>query len=240
MQLPAITQPPKTRAACIDGPRPCPWSRCRHHIQGGACVLDIVAAHGPMRLEAIADTLGVTRQAVQQMETRALERLRQSTDALTAAHETGVFARKGARALPPDPDTDPDTMSDRELVRRVDDYYQKHVRIKRKRVSVIFGALTRARPFLARPDCLHSPKTGRRLRIAPAPAKKSNISHAALVITEALIAHQMTRHDLESQLAARFHLSGYKAHHITSRIYAGYGNPTWTRRALEILGIPPE
>jgi hypothetical protein len=30
--LPLVEQRPRTRAECVDGPRPCPWAGCRWHL----------------------------------------------------------------------------------------------------------------------------------------------------------------------------------------------------------------
>lgn len=35
---------PKTRAECVDGPRPCPWIACRHHL-----AIDVDALNGTIR-----------------------------------------------------------------------------------------------------------------------------------------------------------------------------------------------
>ena len=90
---------PRTRADCENGPRPCPWVSCRHHVAldvnpktnsvkmhkgvseeddltgtAGTCALDI-ADEGPHRLEQVADVLGVTRERVRQIEAKALRKL---------------------------------------------------------------------------------------------------------------------------------------------------------------------
>jgi hypothetical protein len=87
---------PRTRADCIDGPRPCPYVGCRHNLhldvtQFGAiahlgdpkreawdaspahsCVLDLVDANpGGMKLEDIGELLGITRERVRQIERAA-------------------------------------------------------------------------------------------------------------------------------------------------------------------------
>ena len=79
---------PRTRADCIDGPRPCPFVGCRHHLaidvnrsgsihHTGAresCVLD-VAEGGPRPLIEVGHIIGVTRERVRQLETIALRKL---------------------------------------------------------------------------------------------------------------------------------------------------------------------
>lgn len=80
---------PRTRADCVDGPRPCPWVSCRYHlaldvvgsrgciVHTGAeesCALD-VAQRGALPLEAVAALLSVTRERVRQLQERALQLL---------------------------------------------------------------------------------------------------------------------------------------------------------------------
>lgn len=87
---------PKTRAECIDGPRPCPWYSCRYHLglnisscgtrvmvstepedlddSTETCALD-VASRGPLTLEQIGAFEGVGRERVRQVETEAFEKL---------------------------------------------------------------------------------------------------------------------------------------------------------------------
>lgn len=89
--LPASPKPavprPKTRADCVDGPRPCPWVGCRYHLYldarpSGAlrlmhgddvahlqtmpetCALDC-AAKGPHDYDYLARAYNLTRQQVQ-------------------------------------------------------------------------------------------------------------------------------------------------------------------------------
>jgi hypothetical protein len=74
----------------VDGLRPCPWS-CRHNLTievteagtvrelappgGESCVLDI-ADRGGLDAREVGNLLNVSRQAVQQVETVALIKLR--------------------------------------------------------------------------------------------------------------------------------------------------------------------
>lgn len=90
--------PPRTRAGCIDGPRPCPAIGCKHHLRvdatasvqtGGrrrrvlplltdmleTCALD-VASRGGVTLEEVGDILGVVRERVRQIEAEALRKLK--------------------------------------------------------------------------------------------------------------------------------------------------------------------
>lgn len=87
---------PRVRGDCADGPRPCPWAGCRHHLLldvtpagslqlnypgqeveelAESCALD-VAERGGVTLEAVADALGVVRERVRQIEEDALRKLR--------------------------------------------------------------------------------------------------------------------------------------------------------------------
>jgi len=80
---------PRTRGECIDGPRPCPWVACRHHLYldvnpvtgtiklnrpelevdqlDDSCSLDI-ADRGEHTLEAVGVLLNLTRERIRQVE----------------------------------------------------------------------------------------------------------------------------------------------------------------------------
>ncbi|HNN53559.1 MAG TPA: sigma factor-like helix-turn-helix DNA-binding protein [Pseudomonadota bacterium] len=88
---------PKTRAECLDGPRPCPWVSCKHHLfldvnpETGSiklnfpdkeltemretCALD-VADRGGITLEEVGAILNLTRERIRQVEVRGLLKLR--------------------------------------------------------------------------------------------------------------------------------------------------------------------
>lgn len=88
---------PITRGDCKDGPRPCPWVSCRHHLyidgvnEAGVlrlpfpdlepwqlketCSLDI-ADRGGATLEQVGATLNLTRERVRQIEAARLFKLR--------------------------------------------------------------------------------------------------------------------------------------------------------------------
>lgn len=88
-------QRPRTRGECIEGPRPCPWVSCRHHLyldvkQGGgivinrpdlqvdeleeSCSLD-EADRGPQTLEAVGALISLTRERTRQVEEAAIAKM---------------------------------------------------------------------------------------------------------------------------------------------------------------------
>jgi hypothetical protein len=70
---------PKTRAECIDGPRPCPHIACRYHLgdtgEESNCTLDH-AAKGKMSARKIAKVLNVTRDEIDEIIVGAVGKLR--------------------------------------------------------------------------------------------------------------------------------------------------------------------
>ncbi len=91
---------PRTRGECVDGPRPCPWLSCRHHLglvrvlKTGelrlqarsleqlveTCALD-AADNGEHNASDLADLLGVSRKTVHEEIASALSKVRKSIDA---------------------------------------------------------------------------------------------------------------------------------------------------------------
>lgn len=90
--------PPRTRADCIDGPRPCAFASCRYHLWAElkdtavrinfpdveiwdlnySCALDLADAgqdRGGMTLEAVGKALNITRERARQIESEALHKL---------------------------------------------------------------------------------------------------------------------------------------------------------------------
>ena len=87
---------PRTRAECVDGPRPCPYVSCKHHLfldvspRTGAiklnfpdlevwdmnetCALDI-ADRGGTTLEDVGAIMNLTRERIRQVEVKALAKL---------------------------------------------------------------------------------------------------------------------------------------------------------------------
>ena len=94
--LPELARMPATRGECVDGPRPCPWQRCRYHLAlevtangslvhnhpgveldelAETCALDVADAGGAT-LERVGELLGVVRERIRQIEALAYQRLR--------------------------------------------------------------------------------------------------------------------------------------------------------------------
>ncbi len=90
---------PRNRSECIEGPRPCPYVACKHHLyldvnpETGSiklnfpdvdvwdmketCALDI-ADRGGITLEEVGDILNLTRERIRQVEVQGLHKLRQT------------------------------------------------------------------------------------------------------------------------------------------------------------------
>jgi len=87
---------PKARAECAEGPRPCPYVSCKHHLfidvsprtgaiklnfpdlevweLGESCALD-VADRGGTTLEDVGAIMNLTRERIRQVEVKALAKL---------------------------------------------------------------------------------------------------------------------------------------------------------------------
>src|SRR4051812_30224382 len=92
---------PKTRAECVNGPRPCMFVSCKHNLyldvnpETGSiklnfpdkeiwelehtCALD-VAEKGGITLEEVGTIMNLTRERIRQVETRGLMKLREATE----------------------------------------------------------------------------------------------------------------------------------------------------------------
>jgi hypothetical protein len=92
---------PRTRADCVNGPRPCLFVSCKHNLyldvnpETGSiklnfpdkeiwelehtCALD-VAEKGGITLEEVGEIMNLTRERIRQVETRGLTKLREATE----------------------------------------------------------------------------------------------------------------------------------------------------------------
>jgi hypothetical protein len=111
---------PRNRAGCAEGPRPCPYVSCQHHLyidvsprtgaiklnfpdlevweMGESCALD-VADRGGTTLEDVGAIMNLTRERIRQVEVKALaklEALRDMSDLKDFVEEGPV----GKRRLP--------------------------------------------------------------------------------------------------------------------------------------------
>lgn len=90
---------PDDRVQCVDGPRPCPYVSCKHHLyldvnpdtgsiklnfpelevweMEVSCALD-VAERGGITLEEVGEILNLTRERIRQVEVKGLAKLRES------------------------------------------------------------------------------------------------------------------------------------------------------------------
>jgi hypothetical protein len=123
---------PRTRAECVDGPRPCPYVSCQHHLfldvsaRTGAiklnfpdlevwemnetCALD-VADRGGTTLEDVGAIMNLTRERIRQVEVKALAKLEALRD-MMALRDYVDEGPVGKRRLPvltrPEEDDDED------------------------------------------------------------------------------------------------------------------------------------
>lgn len=102
-----LSHVPTNRSECVNGIRPCPFARCKHHLyldvnsETGSiklnfpdldlwemretCALD-VADRGGMILEEVGDILNVSRARIQQIESKSIEKARETARALGLDH----------------------------------------------------------------------------------------------------------------------------------------------------------
>jgi len=117
---------PRTRAECVDGPRPCPYISCKHHLyvdvspRTGAiklnfpdlevwelaesCALD-VADRGGTTLEDVGAIMNLTRERIRQVEVKALAKMEALAD-MEALREYVEEGPNGKRRLPKITDSD--------------------------------------------------------------------------------------------------------------------------------------
>jgi hypothetical protein len=92
---------PRSRAECAEGPRPCPFVSCKHHLfidvsprtgaiklnfpdlevwdLGESCALDVADKHGTT-LEDVGAIMNLTRERIRQVEVKALAKLEALND----------------------------------------------------------------------------------------------------------------------------------------------------------------
>lgn len=91
---------PRTRPECIDGPRPCPYVSCKHHLyldvtEAGSlklnfpdieveemresCSLD-VADSGSKTLEEVGELMNLTREGIRQIEAEAIKKQKRALE----------------------------------------------------------------------------------------------------------------------------------------------------------------
>jgi hypothetical protein len=111
---------PRTRAECAEGPRPCPFVSCKHHLYidvsprtgaiklnfpdlevwdlGESCALD-VADRGGTTLEDVGAIMNLTRERIRQVEVKALAKLEALRD-MMALRDYVDEGPVGKRRLP--------------------------------------------------------------------------------------------------------------------------------------------
>jgi len=111
---------PRTRAECVDGPRPCPYVSCKHHLfldvsartgaiklnfpdleaweMSESCALD-VADRGGTTLEDVGAIMNLTRERIRQVEVKALAKLQALRD-MSALRDYVDEGPVGKRRLP--------------------------------------------------------------------------------------------------------------------------------------------
>ena len=128
---------PKTRSECVDGPRPCPYVSCKHHLfidvsprtgaiklnfpdlevwdMGETCALD-VADRGGTTLEDVGAIMNLTRERIRQVEVKALAKLEALRDmmALRDFVDEGPVGRRRLPKLSKDEIEGPEYRDDEE------------------------------------------------------------------------------------------------------------------------------
>ncbi len=125
---------PRNRAECAEGPRPCPFVSCKHHLfidvspktgaiklnfpdlevwdMGESCALD-VADRGGTTLEDVGAIMNLTRERIRQVEVKALAKLEALRD-MSALREYVDEGPIGRRRLPrlSKPEGEPEEVED--------------------------------------------------------------------------------------------------------------------------------
>lgn len=131
---------PKTRAECVDGPRPCPYVSCQHHLYldvsprtgaiklnfpdlepdelNNSCALDI-ADQGGATLEDAGAILNLTRERIRQVEVKALTKLEGLRDmmALREFVDEGPVGKRRLHVITAcdEPDDEPEEEEDDDI-----------------------------------------------------------------------------------------------------------------------------
>jgi hypothetical protein len=115
---------PRTRGECVDGPRPCPFIACEHHLyldvsaRTGAiklnfpdiepegldqmtetCALDVADWQGAT-LDAVGDIMNLTRERIRQVEVNALAKVRAAIETRALRDLWPDEGAAGKRRLP--------------------------------------------------------------------------------------------------------------------------------------------
>ena len=122
---------PRMRAECIDGPRPCPYVSCQHHLyldvsaRTGAiklnfpdlevwdmnetCALD-VADRGGTTLEDVGAIMNLTRERIRQVEVKALAKLEALRDMMELRDfiDEGPVGKRRLPVIAPPPEDEED------------------------------------------------------------------------------------------------------------------------------------
>jgi len=126
---------PRLRSECVDGPRPCPFVSCTHHLyldvsaRTGAikvnfpdldpwemsetCALD-VADRGGTTLEEVGAIMNLTRERIRQVEVKGLAKLAALRDMMVLRDyvEEGPTGKRRLPVLAPDAGRDDDDLDD--------------------------------------------------------------------------------------------------------------------------------
>jgi len=108
---------PRARSECVNGPRPCLYVSCKHHLYldvnpetgsikvnfpdkqpwelKNSCALD-VAERGGITLEEVGDILNLTRERIRQLEVTGLSKLRDKSEEFELNDFIGWDAHKDA------------------------------------------------------------------------------------------------------------------------------------------------